>query len=189
MFDQQLRFTKDPFLDFVIKVMVSVGPMCLIGPYKLGVVDGIPITIQTILVLLPAMIFGWRVGISSVLLYLLLGGIGLPVFAQQSSGWDRFIGLTGGFLFAFAIASLAVGYGAEKIKMATGIKSFLLFVCGHLVILVLGFTWKIGVSHSDDSLLDSLKASASPSFIKVAIGTLFMIVLARLIARMSNNNA
>lgn len=189
MFDQQLQFTKDSFLDFVIKVLISVGPMCLIGPYKLGVVDGIPITIQTILVLLPAMIFGWRVGVSSVLLYLLLGGIGLPVFAQQSSGWDRFVGLTGGFLFAFAIAALAVGYAAEKIKLPAGVKSFLLFVLGHLIILVLGFTWKIGVSHSDDSLLESLKASASPSFIKVAIGTLFMIVLARLIARMSNKTA
>ncbi|MGB1031462.1 MAG: biotin transporter BioY [Flavobacteriales bacterium] len=189
MFDQELQFTKDTFLDLVIKVLISVGPMCLLGPHQLGVIDGIPITTQTVLVLLPALIFGWRVGLTSVLAYLLLGGIGLPVFAQQSSGWGKFTGITGGFLFAFAIAALVVGYLAERIKLAPGIKSFLLLTLGHLIILVLGFTWKIGVSHSGDSLFDSLKHAANPSFVKIAIGTIFMIVLARIIARMSNKPA
>lgn len=189
MFDHKIQFTKDQYLDFVIKVLISVGPMCLLGPHQLGVLDGIPITTQTILVLLPALIFGWKIGLTSVVSYLLLGGVGMPVFAQQSSGWDRFVGSTGGFLFAFAIAAAVVGYGAEKIKLAAGIKSFILLTIGHLTILVLGFTWFNTITNSPNTLIDSLTNAAPPTFVKIAMGTIIMIILARIFSRISPKEA
>lgn len=67
-------------------------------PEALG---GIPITGQSLAVLLVGLLLPFPWGGGAVLLYLLLGGLGLPVFAEGGSGWSSFSGGSGGFLLAF----------------------------------------------------------------------------------------
>lgn len=77
----------------------------------------VPFTLQTMLVLLSGAFLGSRNGAYSQMLYLLLGVIGLPVFAQVPDaplGFARIIGPTGGYLIAFPIAAFLVGYLIEK---------------------------------------------------------------------------
>ena len=77
----------------------------------------VPFTLQTMIVLLAGAFLGAKNGAYSQLIYISLGAIGLPVFAQTADGTmglARLIGPTGGYLLAFPIAAYLVGYLTEK---------------------------------------------------------------------------
>lgn len=75
----------------------------------------IPLTLQTFFVLLAAIFLGSKWGSLSVLIYLVLGIIGFPVFSAGSSGLGVLLGPTGGYLYGFIFASLIVGTASDKI--------------------------------------------------------------------------
>jgi biotin transport system substrate-specific component len=69
----------------------------------------VPFTLQTMFVLLAGAFLGWRDGAISMLSYLLLGGLGIPVFASPVAGWGYLFGPTGGYLWGFVIGAGVVG--------------------------------------------------------------------------------
>jgi len=77
-------------------------------------VQPVPFTLQTMIVLLAGAFLGAKNGAYSQLLYIFLGAIGLPIFADGSFGFARLIGPTGGYLLAFPIAAYLVGYLTGK---------------------------------------------------------------------------
>lgn len=77
----------------------------------------VPITGQTLVVLLGGAALGWRAGAAAQLLYLVAGAAGLPVFTEASGGIDVLIGTgatTAGYLFAFPVAAALVGTLAQR---------------------------------------------------------------------------
>lgn len=107
----------------------------------------IPISLQSLLVLLCGALVGpWR-GFLLVLAYLLVGGAGLPVFAGGSSGWEKFIGSTAGFLLGFPIAAFLVGwirrayFRNAKNQQMPWLTNCGLMLFGHAIILSLGFVY------------------------------------------------
>ena len=73
----------------------------------------VPFTGQTFGVLLTAGALGFRRGVAASALYVLLGIVGLPVFAEGKHGLDIVLGATGGYLIGFVLASAIVGRLAE----------------------------------------------------------------------------
>ena len=73
----------------------------------------IPFTGQTFGVLLVGGALGFRRGALALLLYLLIGAIGLPVFAQGTSGLAKVVGASGGYLVGFVVAAAIIGRLAE----------------------------------------------------------------------------
>lgn len=71
--------------------------------------SGVPFTLQTLVVLLLAFIAGARLGTLVICLYILLGALGLPVFAEMSGGAQVLIGPTGGFLWSFPLMVYILG--------------------------------------------------------------------------------
>ena len=78
----------------------------------------VPITFQVLGVFLAGAILGPRLGFLSQVIYLLLGSIGLPVFAVGNAGFSIILGPTGGYLIGFPIAAficgLLISYGEQK---------------------------------------------------------------------------
>lgn len=74
----------------------------------------IPLTGQTLAVGLAATILGRKTGTNAILIYLLLGLIGLPVFAGMSSGFSVLFGPTGGYLIGFIVNGLVTGGILER---------------------------------------------------------------------------
>jgi biotin transport system substrate-specific component len=74
----------------------------------------VPYTLQTGAVLLVGTALGSARGALSMLLYVLVGAAGLPVFAQASGGPEILVGATGGYLIGFIVAAAVVGSLAEK---------------------------------------------------------------------------
>lgn len=114
---------------------------------------GIPVTLQTLAVLLAAMTLGPRLGASSMILYLVMGILGVSVFANGQAGWQTIIGQTGGYLIGFIICQ-PVAHLLIK-KRNKQIRGWLaLFFAGiavHLMIFLFGVPWLWWI-HSIDSL-------------------------------------
>jgi biotin transport system substrate-specific component len=101
----------------------------------------VPVTGQTFAVLLAGAALGSRAGAGSQLIYWLMGAVGLPVFAQQSGGWEAATGATFGYLFGFIVAAWAVGSLAERGKDRTVRSAIPAFLIGNLVIYAFGVPW------------------------------------------------
>jgi len=100
----------------------------------------VPVTGQTFAVLLVAAALG-RLGLASVIAYLIEGAIGLPVFAGGTFGVATIVGPTGGYLIGFALAAAIVGSAAERgwdRHLLTALAAMLL---GEVAIYLCGLPW------------------------------------------------
>lgn len=98
----------------------------------------VPYTGQTAAVLLVGTALGWRLGALSMLLYVLAGVVGAPVFSAGAHGIDQLLGYTGGYLVAFVIAAAAVGRLAERGWDRNIGRAAALMVVGNLAIYAIG---------------------------------------------------
>ena len=71
--------------------------------------SGISFSMQSFAVMLASYLLGAKMGFASVLIYLSLGAVGIPVFAGGRGGIDVLFGASGGFLFGFLLLALVVG--------------------------------------------------------------------------------
>ncbi|PLV56908.1 biotin transporter BioY [Thermotoga sp. SG1] len=74
----------------------------------------VPFTLQVFFVFLSAYILGKKYGTLSIAAYVLLGAIGLPVFANFKGGAQVLVGPTGGYLFGFILGGFVIGLLSEK---------------------------------------------------------------------------
>ena len=101
----------------------------------------VPVTGQTLVVLLIGMTYGPRLGGITMLAYLFEGALGLPVFAGGAAGVAVFMGPTGGYLFGFLLAGVAMGYLAERGMGRTVLSTIAAMVLGNSVIYLCGALW------------------------------------------------
>lgn len=74
----------------------------------------VPLTMQVFAVTISGLVLGAKKGFITQFIYVLLGAIGLPVFAQMSGGLGALFGYTGGFIMTFPLMALVVGYVSDK---------------------------------------------------------------------------
>ena len=79
----------------------------------ISIPTAVPFTLQTFAVFLALGVLGGKLGTLSVAVYLLLGAVGLPVFAGFQGGLGALLGATGGYLAGFLLTALTV-WGAER---------------------------------------------------------------------------
>ena len=85
--------------------------LCLAGPLALAVpFSPVPISLATMAVCFSVCILGWKSGTLSVLIYLLIGLCGLPVFSGFSGGVAKLAGPTGGYLVGYLFLALISGW-------------------------------------------------------------------------------
>ncbi|MCL2697369.1 MAG: biotin transporter BioY [Oscillospiraceae bacterium] len=99
---------------------------------------GVPLSLQTFAVMLTGIILGAKRAAIALIVYLLLGAVGIQVFVQFGSGFQRIIGPWGGYLMSYPFVAFIIGFGAD-----TGKKHWLA-VClaaGALVNLSMGTLW------------------------------------------------
>ena len=111
----------------------------------------VPFTLQPMVVLLGGAALGARLGMSSQVLYLVLGLAGLPVFAASTAlpqGFARLLGPTGGFLMSYPFAAFAAGYLAERRFDRRYLTSVVAMGAGLAIVFASGIAWMAwGVPH------------------------------------------
>ncbi len=110
----------------------------------------VPMTLQTLVVLMIGAAYGWRLGAATVIAYLAEGAFGLPVFAGPVGGLAPLVGPTAGYLFGFVAAAVVTGWLSERGWDRNVAWLFLAMAIGHFIILAAGFSWlafgmKLGV--------------------------------------------
>ena len=85
------------------------GALTALGAYMIIPLPPVPITLQTVFLGLAGTLLGGRLGALSQTVYLLLGIIGLPVFAGGKAGLGVLFGPTGGYLIGFVAAAFVIG--------------------------------------------------------------------------------
>lgn len=100
----------------------------------------VSITLQTMAICLVAGLFGWKRGTLSVIIYILLGMIGLPVFTGFKSGLAVITGPTGGYVLGFIFTAIIVGIATEKVGKKIW-QCILFMAIGVLVCYLFGTIW------------------------------------------------
>jgi biotin transport system substrate-specific component len=177
MLNNVIRFHQSVLIDSIVKWLIALGLLVSLGPVVIDIKGEMPITLQSFVVLLAAMAFGWRIGTAAVVAYILAGGMGFPVFAGHHAGWGIIIGQHGGFFFGFIAASLVCGYLAETDMFSKGLPSILNWVLGHIIILLLGGFW---LSQLDPMGWQEKVSSLLPgAIIKSAFGAMIIQLIVR----------
>ena len=101
----------------------------------------VPVTGQTLVVLLIGMTYGPRLGGITLAAYLFEGALGLPVFAGGAAGAAVLMGPTAGYLFGFLLVAIAMGYLAERGMGRTVVSTIAAMVIGNCVIYLCGALW------------------------------------------------
>ena len=101
----------------------------------------VPITGQTLGVLLAGGTLGWRLGATSQLLYWVFGLVGLPFYAGGTGGWTNGTGATMGYLVGFVVAAGAIGYLAERKQDRNLASSWSAMALGSIIIYAFGAGW------------------------------------------------
>jgi biotin transport system substrate-specific component len=177
--------TKSTALRAVTLMVLGTVALWLSGKIQVPLYP-VPITMQTLVVLVIGVAYGWKLGGATVLLYLAEGAVGLPVFAgtwSEGGGFHHLYGPTAGYLVGFAIAAAICGSLAERGWDRSLLKAGAAMVIGNLVIYALGLTWlalQIGLS-------DALKYGLLPFLVgdalKILLGACLLPATWHLIGR------
>lgn len=101
----------------------------------------VPVTGQTLAVLLTGVLLGSRRAVLCLLMYLAQGLAGMPVFAGGTAGAVHLLGPTGGYLLGFVPSALLVGWLAERGWDRRPVTAFAAMLLGNLVIYLFGLSW------------------------------------------------
>lgn len=98
---------------WMTEVALMAAVLCVLAPFSIPIGE-IPITLATFAVYLTAAILGSKKGTASVLVYLLLGMVGVPVFSNFTGGAAKLAGPTGGYLVGYLPCAFLVGFLIER---------------------------------------------------------------------------
>ena len=130
----------------------------------------VPMTLQTLAVLIIGATGGLRLGVSTVLAWLGLGAIGAPVFAT-GAGLAYMMGPTGGYLAGFLLAAVVVGYLADKGQGRTILSALAMLLAGEVAIYALGLGWLSALIGTQKAISAGLLPFIPAEILKLALGT------------------
>ena len=187
-------FPRSSALTQALFVVGGIGFIALLAQISIPVPGSpVPVTGQTLAVLLIGTTYGARLGFITFASYLVAGIAGAPIFAHSATsanhGIARLTGATGGYLVGMLVASLLLGYLADRKADQKFTTSFPALLLGDLVIFTFGLTWLH--SSLDMTWAQTFKAGFTPfilgEVLKIAITATSLPLVWRRISRSLKN--
>lgn len=168
----------------LLRIKIAVIALCAAAQlsFDLNLADQIvPITGQTLAVLCCALLLPTWEATVAILIYFVMGGLGLPVFANGASGWSKFTGNSAGYFLGFLLATIAVGStrGYKDHQNFTYI--FQQQILGTIIILICGVSvlaYHIGLSSAIELGLAPFWLAA---IVKIILGTIIVVFIRKLL--------
>ena len=130
---------------FTVKEMavtaVMTAILCILGPWAIQIpISPVPISLCSMGIYFVLYVLGMKLGTLSVLLYVLLGTFGLPVFTNFSGGFGKLLGPTGGYIIGYLFLAILCGFFLWRFpeKLVWHILGFIL---GTSVLYLFGTLW------------------------------------------------
>ncbi len=127
----------------IILVLAGIAALALAAKIKIPMIP-VPMTMGTFAVLSIGAAYGMRLGLATIIGYMLIGTLGFDVFAGSSAetfGMTYMMGGTGGYLVGYVLAVLALGYAARQRWDRSIGKMALAMILGNILIYVPGLIW------------------------------------------------
>lgn len=126
-----------------VKKITSIGLMtaflCIVAPWAIHI-GPVPITLATFGIYLVGVLLGAKYATMSVLIYLILGAVGVPVFSGFGGGIQKLVGMTGGYLLGYVPCALTISLIISKAK-----RSFIWYLVamftGTVILYIIGTAW------------------------------------------------
>ena len=134
---QERKSTSKAYSMTSIALMAAV--ICVVGPFTLPI-GPVPITLAPLAILLSVYILGTKKGTIALLIYLLIGAVGVPVFSGFTGGIGKLAGPTGGYLIGYIIFALIAGWFIHRFYDKVVIQ-FLGMVLALAVLYAFGTAW------------------------------------------------
>lgn len=157
-------------------ILIALGALFVAAMAQLRIAlpfTPVPLTGQTFAVLLVGATLGSKDGAASMLLYIALGALGLPVFAGGASGVAYLSGATLGYLVGFVMAAFVIGLLAERGMERSVGTSIIPFLVGTVIIYVCGVAWLT-------IMLGSVKQAFAAGLLPFLVGDTLKIIAASL---------
>ena len=136
--EQKKKFTVTDLV--YIAVFAAIMAVCS----WISIPTAVPFTMQTFAVFIAFVVLGGKRGTMAVLVYILMGAVGLPVFAGFTGGIGALAGTSGGYIIGF-LGSALVMWGMEKVVGRKTIPQFLAMLAGLIVCYAFGTVWFLAV--------------------------------------------
>lgn len=154
---------------------------CILAPISIPLAGEVPISLATFAVLLSGILLGAKLGAMSQLIYVLLGSVGVPVFAGWTGGIGITLGMTGGYIIGYIPMALIAGlvyhrFGRNESGARKYIVMFVSMILATAVLYILGTAWFIAQTGM------TLGASLAACVIPFLPGDLIKIVAVMLVA-------
>ena len=173
----QTKIIKFVFLALIGSLILAISSKVKIPFYP------VPMTMQTMIVLLIGITFGWRLGLATIALYLLEGIIGLPVFAgtpEKGIGIVYFTGPTMGYLLGFLPAVFFSGYLKINNKnnfLVKFVLNFMIFTFSVSFIYIFGLIWLFKFVPIEQLLALGVLPFLPAEMLKISILSIFLTIL------------
>lgn len=163
------------------QVALTVMLMALSGKHAVELPGiAVPITLQSMLPILLPLVLRSRNAVGGVVLYLVLGSLGLPVFANGASGFQHFQTNSGGYLIGFYIIALASAAMRSSLTSPRMLKALTLFIALHVALMIIGLTWIWLLNTSDIAFSTHVQPFLPGLVAKSVIGALIFELATRL---------
>lgn len=178
-------FADDRFMAMLARLFLVIAGSALIGLAAQVEVPWypVPVTGQTLMVLLIGMAYGPTLGTTTIIVYLLEGAIGLPVFAGGTAGWPVLFGITGGYLIGFVPAAFLVGVLALRGMGRTILGAITAMILGNLIIYTFGVAWLQGFIGFEKAIAGGLLPFIYGDLLKIVIAAVAMPVAWRAVQK------
>jgi len=152
----------------------------------------VPMTMQTLVVVALGLGMGLRLGTAAMLLYLVEGAIGLPVFAgtpERGIGLAYMAGPTGGYLAGFLLCTIVIGWLSDRGLVRNWLSLGVVVLGGHMLILACGALWLASLAGWQVAWAAGTVPFLFGTVIKSALGILAGPSLGKLHGRLSGSGA
>jgi biotin transport system substrate-specific component len=172
--------THKPLFRLVLSALFAA--LIVAGSYLAIPFVPVPLVLANFFTLLAGLLLGPLYGGLSVLLYLVLGAIGLPVFSGGSGGFAHFMGPTGGFLVGYLASAVVAGFaarGANGEGKAGFARLTLAGLLGLIVLYAIGLPWFQAVLSAKFTSLRAAAVFMSPYFLGDLVKVAAAVILSR----------
>ena len=132
----------------------------------------VPMTMQTFVVFLIGMTYGWKLSFFTLLAYLIEGAIGLPVFAK-GGGLMYLMGPTAGYLYGMLLAAVIIGWLSERGFTNSYLRCSIALLIGSLFIFALGVGYLGSIIGYEKAISAGLMPFIPSEFFKIALSSCF----------------
>ena len=154
--------------------------LCIIGPFVIPI-GMVPMSLTNLVIYLTIILLDKKRATISVAVYLLIGFVGLPVFAGFTGGAGKLLGPTGGYLMGYLVLSLVAGMILEKVERA----KMLALSMGTIGLYLIGTLWLM--FQSKLSFMSALTVGVLPFVVFDVIKILIAVVLGNSIRKRMHN--